>query len=205
MSSDDVRQPADELQPPATGAGPLLQRDYWAVIRECRCSPSQVMEMVASRFCELPPSAVVSFSRPDADGPQPVEVGEQFDIRIKLAGDARVRVIHTSPCSITLGTMLGHPEAGRITFGAYRNDAGDVIFHIRSRARSSSIWTYCGFLVGGDPMQTESWTVFVNNVAAVCGNGVEGEVHAETRAVPTDAWEPADDSMDGPTFVAIAD
>ena len=161
--------------------------------------------MVASRFCELPPSGVVSFSRPDVEGAPPVEVGECFDISITLAGDARVRVIHTSPFSITLGTLVGHPEAGRITFGSYRNDAGNVIFHIRSRARSSSIWTYCGFLVGGDPMQTESWTVFVNNVAAKCGDGVEGEVHAETRAIPSDEWEPADESMDGPTFVAIAD
>ena len=100
---------------------------------------------------------------------------------------------------------MGHPEAGRITFGSYRNDAGDVIFHIRSRARSSSIFTYVGFLVGGDPMQTESWTVFVNNVAVACGTGVEGEVHAETRVVPKEEWEPADESMDAPTFVALAD
>lgn len=205
MTPDDVMLPADELQSPVTGAGPLLQRDYWAVIRESRCRPSQVMEMVATRFCELPPADVVSFTRPDADGAKPVEVGECFDIRITLAGDARVRVIHTSPCSVTLGTLVGHPEAGRITFGSYRNDAGDVIFHIRSRARSSSIWTYCGFLVGGDPMQTESWTVFVNNVAAACGNGVAGEVQAETRVVPQDEWEPADQSMDGPTFSALAD
>jgi Domain of unknown function (DUF1990) len=205
MKSDHVLQPADELQSPATGSGPLLQRDYWAVIRECRCRPSEVMQMVASRFCELPPADVVAFSRPAADGQKPVEVGECIDIRIKLAGDARVRVIHTTPCSVTLGTLVGHPEAGRITFGSYRNDAGAVIFHIRSRARSSSIWTYCGFIVGGDPMQTESWTVFVNNVAAACGNGVDGEGHAETRAVPKDEWEPADESMDGPTFVALAD
>ena len=47
--------------------------------------------------------------------------------------------------SLTLGTLEGHPEAGRITFGAYRNDDGDVVFHIRSRARSSTLFNYVGF------------------------------------------------------------
>ena len=57
--------------------------------------------------------------------------------------------------------LTGHPEAGRITFGAYRTVDGDVVFHIRSRACSSSLFNYLGFLVGGDPMQTATWTDFV--------------------------------------------
>ena len=31
---------------------------------------------------------------------------------------------------ITLGTLEGHPEAGRITFGAYRNERGDVVGNV---------------------------------------------------------------------------
>jgi hypothetical protein len=114
-------------------------------------------------------------------------------------------VVHTCPCSITLATLEGHPEAGRITFGAYRDAHGRVVFHIRSRARSSSLFSYLGFLLGGNPMQTATWTDFVNNVATTCGNGVVGPVHATTRVLAPDEREPGDETMDCPTFVAEGD
>jgi hypothetical protein len=195
---------AAPLQPAAEGAGPLLQRDYWAVIRNARCRPSDVIAQVSSRFPEFAPEEVVAFERED-DAPRRLDVGDELAINIRLAGPARVRVVHTCPCSITLATLKGHPEAGRITFGAYRNDAGNVVFHIRSRARSSSFMTYLGFLIGGNPMQTEAWTAFVNAVALTCGAGVDGEVHAETTHLGPDAIEPGDDALDCPTFVAESD
>jgi hypothetical protein len=201
----NVEQPQPvELQPPATGAGPLLQRDYWAIIANCRCKPSEVMREVTTHFTELHAEDIVSFTRADA-GAGCLGVGDCLDIQIRMAGLARVQVMHTSPCSITLGTLRGHPEAGRITFGSYRSDTGAVIFHIRSRARSSSIWTYCGFLVGGDPMQTESWTTFITNIAGTCGDGVSGIVNAETRTLTSDEWVDGDHTLAEPTFVAQAD
>jgi hypothetical protein len=185
------------------GVGPFIQRDYWAVIAECTCTPSQLMEVVRRRFLELPPPSIVVFERCDGDGE--LELGDELDIRIRLAGNARVRVVHRDACSITLGTLVGHPEAGRITFGAYRNDDGQVLFHIRSRARASTRANYLGFLFGGDPMQTSTWTDFVANVALTCGAGVEGAVRADTRIIEPDQVEPADETMDGPTFIARAD
>ena len=202
MTSD--QSPAAELQSPASGAGPLLQRDYWALIRECRCKPSELMEKVTSHFTDFHAREIVTFTRANADAVC-LEVGDCLDIQIRMAGLARVQVLHTAPCSVTLGTLQGHPEAGRITFGSYRSDSGQVIFHIRSRARSSSIWTYWGFLIGGDPMQTESWTTFINNIAATCGDGVDGIVHADTRELRSDEWLPGDETMNEPTFVAVAD
>jgi hypothetical protein len=204
MATTSAQDARDELQPASTGVGPLMQRDYWAVIARSRCRPTQVMALVASRFPELPPPDVVVFER-DRDGDNSLDIGDELNIQIRLAGPARVRVVHTCPCSITFATLAGHPEAGRITFGSYRNADGDVIFHIRSRARSSSLFNYLGFLAGGDPMQTTTWTDFVNNVAVTCGNGVAGEVHAETHTIDADQVEPADDTMDAPTFVAEAD
>lgn len=116
-----------------------------------------------------------------------------------------MRVVHTCKCSITLATLKGHPEAGRITFGAYRAVDGNVVFQVRSRARSSSLITYLGFLVGGDPMQTTTWTDFINNVATTCGSGVVGSVKAETYALEPYDVEPGDQTMDCPTFVAEGD
>jgi hypothetical protein len=184
------------------GAGPLLQRDYWAVIDRCGCAPSELMERVASRFARFAPEELVVFER--ADGREaPLEPGDELRVRIRGAGTFRVRVLHRDRQSLTLATLPGHPEAGRITFGAYRNARGDVIFHIRSRARSGSRLMYLGFRTGGEPMQTNTWTDFVNAVALTMGQGVIGFIHAETRRMEH-ALEHADD-VRGPTFLARGD
>lgn len=191
------------LQPASRGVGPLYQRDYWAVIDRCRCRPSEIIALVAARFPEFPPVDTVTFRR--SDDRMPLDVGEELDIEIRMAGTCAVRVIHKDACSLTLGTLEGHPEAGRITFGAYRNDRDDVIFHIRSRARSKSLTHYLGFLSGGDPMQTTTWTDFVNSVALTCGEGVIGFVYADTRQLHAGSLDEGDEAMDRPTFLAQAD
>lgn len=195
---------ADTLMPASSGVGAFLQRDYWAVIAACRYKPSEVVALIAARFPEFAPPEIVVFER-TGDGDGCVDVGEIFDIQIRMAGPARVRVVHKAPCSLTLATLEGHPEAGRITFGAYRNDDGEVVFHIRSRARSSTLFNYLGFRSAGDPMQTNTWTDFVNNVAVTCGDGVIGAVRTDTRELSDEEAEPGDESMDCPTFIAEAD
>ncbi|WP_257458263.1 DUF1990 domain-containing protein [Archangium lipolyticum] len=184
------------------GAGPLLQRDYWAVIENCGCSPSEVMKLVASRFAEFAPEELVIFEREDG-GNAPLEPGDELRVRIRGAGTFHVRIIHRDRQSLTMATLPGHPEAGRITFGAYRNELGDVIFHIRSRARSGSRVMYLGFRTGGEAMQTNTWTDFVNTVALTVGEGVIGFIHAETTVMEK-AHESADD-VRGPTFLARGD
>jgi hypothetical protein len=114
-----------------------------------------------------------------------------------------VRVVHRDAQSLTLGTLAGHPEAGRITFGAYRNDYRDVVFHIRSRARSSTQLRYAGFLAGGESLQTLAWTDFVAAVAFTFGDGVIGAIHADTRRIPDEPDDPR--VACGPTFRAEGD
>jgi hypothetical protein len=97
--------------------------------------------------------------------------------------------------------VKGHPEAGRITFGAYRDDDGCVIFHIRSRARSESVLRRLGFVLLGEAMQTNTWTDFVSRVAALCGGDVAGGVHVETKAIDDED----DGSIDQPTYLARGD
>ncbi|HEX7119886.1 MAG TPA: DUF1990 family protein [Longimicrobiales bacterium] len=181
------------------GVGPLLQRDYWAVIEDCRLTPPEVIELVARRFPDFAPDELAAFRRLDGAA-RPLDVGDEMEVRIRMTGTFRVRVVHRDRNSLTIATLLGHPEAGRITFGAYRNDVGDVIFHIRSRARSGSTRYYAGFLAMGDAMQTETWAEFVNRVAATTGAGVLAFVHAETRKLPGDAEGP--EALRRPTFLA---
>lgn len=186
----------DELLPAARGAGPLLQRDYWAVLDGCRLTPAELMAYVKSHFCGLPPPSLVAFT---VDGE--LERDAELDIRIMPAQHCRVRVTHADAQSLTLGTLDGHPEAGRITFGAYRNPAGDVIFHIRSRARSSTTSRLLGFFAIGEAMQTNTWTDFINNTAAAVGARVRDAIRVDTREVGErpDDGEP----LDTPTFLAV--
>jgi hypothetical protein len=192
------------LQTADVGYGPLLQRDYWAVIRDCRLRPTRIMALVASRFAEFAPEEICRFARrPGARGP--LARSEELAIHIRGAGFCAVRVLHLDASSLTLATLPGHPEAGRITFGAYRNDRGEAVFHIRSRARASTARNYVGFLVVGEAMQTDTWVEFVNRVAATVGSGVRDVIHAETRAL--DERETAEDDANPtePTYRAAGD
>jgi hypothetical protein len=181
------------------GTGPLLQRDYWAIIENSPLSPAEVAERAAREFSTFAPPELVHFERVGgADGP--LADGDEFDVRIRMAGHCRVRVLHRNHNSFTLGTLRGHPEAGRITFGAYRNAAGDVIFHIRSRARSSSRTRLAGFLTAGEPMQTTTWTDFIDRLAHTVGTGVLGSIHAQTREIEDEADDL--ETICSPTFLA---
>lgn len=189
------------LKPPPEGVGPLLQRDYWAVIDRCKLSPSQVAALVARHFEAFSPEELVVFEREAKDHPV-LREGDELWVHIKGAGRFEVRVVHQDAQSLTLCTLDNHPEAGRITFGAYQNGRGDVIFHIRSRARSGSPFHLVGFLAGGEAMQTNTWTDFVNRVAVTAGEGVIGVIYSETKKIHD---EPEESVVDAPTFRAEGD
>jgi hypothetical protein len=184
------------------GAGPLLQRDYWGVIRECRLSPTEVADTVAREFGSFAPPDLVRFLREEGSDDE-IREGSELEVSIRMAGDCRVRAVHRDENSLTLATIEGHPEAGRITFGAYPNEAGDVVFHIRSRARSSSALKYAGFLTAGEAMQTTTWTDFIDRLANTVGEGVQGSIHAETQEIEDEPDIP--EAVCSPTFAAVGD
>lgn len=197
---EDADELLEGVTPAEEGAGPLYQRDYWAVIADCRYRPSELIRQVGERFEQFPPEELCRFARrcpPD----RPLQVGDELDIHIRMAGDTAVRVVHGDDCSLTLATLEGHPEAGRITFGAYRNDDGDVVFHIRSHARAGDRRKYLGFLAMGEAMQTNTWIDFISAVAVTAGKGVQGEIHSATREIEDEPPEAA--AL--PTFIAQAD
>jgi Domain of unknown function (DUF1990) len=178
------------------GKGPLLERDYWAVLEGTRLRPSEIVAEVKSHFHSFVPSDLAAFPGTE----RPLRLCDEISISIAGAGDCKVRVVHCDELSLTLATMVGHPEAGRITFGAYRNRDGHVVFHIRSRARSDSVLRLIGFFVAGEAMQTNTWATFVNRVGAMAGAHVRG-VHAQMRQLRDDE----DGPIDEPTYIARAD
>jgi len=197
--SENSEGPRGDLNPAAEGHGPLFQRDYWAVVRSCEMRPPELVEWVRRWFTSLPPREMATFR--SAGEPQKLlEVGDELDIWLPGAGKVGVRVVHRDANSVTMATLKGHPIAGRITFGAYPNDRDDVIFHIRSRSRSSTLFHHLGFVIAGEPMQTTTWTDFIDRLAHTVGSGVIGVIHEETSEV-AEPEEQADSPM-SPTFVA---
>lgn len=200
-SAQRVRGRDAAPQPSSAGSGPLLERDYWAVLREPRVGPRGLAGIVARHFEDFPPPALVRFERAPGAGEE-LEPGDELEVGIRGAGSFGVRVVHRDARSLTIATLEGHPEAGRITFGAYRHDRGGVVFHIRSRARAGSPARFAGFLFFGDPMQTNTWSDFINRLAVGVGDGVVGAIHAEKRGSDE---EPGDRALDRPTFLAEGD
>jgi uncharacterized RDD family membrane protein YckC len=189
---------ASDLRPATDGAGPLLQRDYWAVFADGPTTPSELMTYVKSNFCALPPAALVSFTAPDG-----VTLDAVLDIVITPGPRCGVRVVHEDAQSLTLATLMGHPEAGRITFGSYGNAAGEVIFHIRSRARSGTALQRVGFLAIGDAMQTNTWADVIRNTATSVNARIAGIIHADTQTVEETVED--EEPLRYPTFLAVGD
>jgi hypothetical protein len=201
MKSGNDREEGLEagLQPASQGVGPLQQRDYWGVIRGCRFGPALLMDYVRRHFAELPPAELADFHAA-ADG-APVELGDELEITLPGAGKVGVRVIHLTPHSFTVATLRGHPIAGRITFGAYPNPRGDVIFHIRSRARFATSLQRLGHYLAGEPMQSATWTDFIDRLAHTVGEGVIGTLHDQLSEVSPESER--EDHPLSPTFVSV--
>jgi len=188
----------------AAGAGPLLERDYSAAIEGASCTPEQIGAMLRERFEEFAPSETAVFRR-EGDPKAPLGVGDEMEIRIALRGRCKVRVVHVDARSLTLRTLKGHPEAGRITFGAGRDPEGRPTFRILSRTRASGLLNYLGYLFLGKQLQSRCWIRFIDRVALACGGKVAGRIRVRTRKVVDEAADRAESEgepgHDTPTFV----
>lgn len=183
MSGTSIASEFRDVIYAAAGAGPLLQRDYGAVIESGPCSPEDLARLLRERFVEFGPRETAAFERSGGSGP--LKVGDEMAIRIGGVMPCRVRVVQADDLVLTLRTLCGHPEAGRISFKAGRDDQGRLTFHIRSRARSGGLLHYLGFLVLGRTMQARCWIRFIGRLAETCGGRLSGPVRVRTSTVPT--------------------
>jgi hypothetical protein len=198
MSGVSVGSDECEVVHAASGSGPLLQREYSGVIEGTDISPEELAKLVRERFTELAPGETAAFERAEG-GRAPLKVGDELKIRIGGFMPCQVRVVHVDDVSLTLRTLEGHPEAGRVSFGAGLDDQGRLTFRIRSRARSGGLIHYLGFLMMGRAMQARCWIRFIGRAAEICGGRLAGPVRVSTSKV---AEEPADvGGPDLPTFI----
>jgi hypothetical protein len=203
MGSATVKR-EEELRPvqlAPEGVGPLLQRDFVAIIEGSPLTPEQAALKLR---CELPlyaPDALCTFKRSGNEG-DPLEIGDTMHVRLKGSGAAAVTVSHVDALSLTLRTMEGHIEAGRNTFGFYRDGEGRLVCRVRSRARVRDFPRMIAYWLGGRANQSAIWTYFLNRVAHACGGKVVGQVREGTEEVVDSRLDAGE--ADGPTFDAFS-
>lgn len=171
-----------DIQLATEGAGPLLQRDYVVVLDGSPCTPEAAVAKIRADFPSFSPEELARFTRP-VGAAGLLAVGDTMHVSILGVGDCGVKVTHLGPGSLTLRTLKGHPEAGRITFGAFRDEAGRLVCRIRSRARQRSRRLFAGYLMVGIHGQTRVWVTFLERLAAACEGRVLGEVLTSTDEV----------------------
>lgn len=200
MTEHEEHQNGKNVTFASDGWGPLIQRDYRVVIADSKLEPEELTLRVQTRFPEFSPPQTATFCRTERHEDEPLQVGEDMNIGIALKGGCQVRVVHTDDRSLTMRTIEGHPEAGRITFSADRDEDGHVIFTIRSRTRAADFLSYAGYFLIGKQMQARTWTRFLENVVRESGGTQVGSIEVCTRQVEEREADRSD--LDSPTIAA---
>ena len=188
---EDARKTREEQRPAqlaVEGTGPLLQRDYVGVIEGSRLSPEEVMLQVRAKFPSFSPKELADFTRPPGAA-GPLLPGETMHVFMPGAGHSGVVITEADERSLTIRTLKGHFEAGRITFGAEHDPAGRLVFRIRSRSTIQNLPRLLAYQLMGIHVQTRIWTTFVQRAAEVSGGRIVGEVAVATepsRETPAD-------------------
>jgi Domain of unknown function (DUF1990) len=126
----------DRLGRVEDGVGPMLHRSYRVLVEG---GSARARDLIAT-FADAPnrgaPADVAVFLKTRGRG-HPLQVGDEFVVRMPGPWDGPVRVIAAGPTSVRLATLRGHLEAGQIEFRARDLEDGLVELEIESWARAA--------------------------------------------------------------------
>jgi Domain of unknown function (DUF1990) len=171
------------LQPSRDGAGPLFRRCYAVRIEGSSMTPEQLIATIARNPNRAAPIEVAFFRKVHGDE-GPLQVGDEYTVRMPGPWDGPVRVVDRSPTSFRLATLRGHLEAGQIEFRA-RSEDGALRFEIESWARSGdrlSALLYDRVRLVKE-MQLHMWTHFCERIGRLAGGRIRGGIQIDTRRV----------------------
>jgi hypothetical protein len=174
----------DGVQAVEDGAGPLFHRRYRARIRESGVDPDALVARVAADPDCVAPSEFATFRRVDGET-KPMQVGDDYVVRMAGPWDGPVRVAMRRPDAFRLLTLEGHLEAGQIEFRA-RRDGDRLVFEIESWARSKDRLTDLLYdrLRMSKEVQLHMWTSTLENIVELSGGKLEGGLEIRTRKAP---------------------
>lgn len=172
----------DRLQFVGDGVGELLHRRYRTVIDGGDGTPESLMaQLRADPNCVVPDAAV--FQRRAGDGP--MQLRDEYAIRMPAPWDGPVRVIDLTPRSFRFATLCGHLEAGQIEFRADTLPDGALRFEIESWARPGDRLSHLLYnrLPLAKEVQLSVWARTCTAVAGLVGGTARDGVSVTTRVV----------------------
>lgn len=177
------------LQPEEAGVGARFHRRYEVDVEHTTKSPEELMACIGENIQAYVPDEIAVFEK-SKGAPDRLDVGDEFDIKIRSPWDGPVRVVAVEPTCFTLATLDGHMEAGQIRFeaAAHPTAAGALRFSIESWARSRDgavdfVYDELGL---AKKAQQAMWTFFCERVADDCGGQKMEEVRVLTEREATD-------------------
>ena len=184
-----------EIQTPADGAGTLFHRNYSARIRDAGLSAEELFDRFTSRLNQVAPRGFASFEKVHGEM-GPLELGDEFVVRMPGPWDGPVRVVDRTSTSFRLATLAGHLEAGQIEFRASQDEL--LEFEIESWARSGNRLSDLLYdrLRMSKEVQLYMWTSVLERVVKLSGGRLTGGIHIRTHRVEPD--ERSDQSLRDP-------
>ena len=181
---------SDAEQPASTGSGPWLERRYYIDVVRPHLTPVQLMARVQADLPSFSPELLADFTKDGGAPGESLRVGDEFSIKILGPWNGRVRVTSADAAGFEFITLEGHPEAGRIQFGAHwldgRPDALRFEIHSRARSRDGVVAFAYDTIGGGLLIQEATWVEFCRRAAAMCGGQALADVVVETVRQATD-------------------
>jgi len=142
---------------PMEGFGELWHKVYQLRLAGLALRPEAAAGTLHEHLGELWPPGNRLRVVGEGGGLVPGAVGH---IQLRLPGGAPlstgVRVLHRSPTSLTFVTLVGHMEAGWITFGAH-DGGGSTVVRVESLARTGDPFYEIGFRLFGHGQQEGFW------------------------------------------------
>jgi hypothetical protein len=171
----------ERVQGVEQGTGPLFRRTYSVSINGSAMGPEQLIALIAENPNRALPVEIAVFRKTRGDD-GPLQVGDEYLVRMPGPWDGPIRVVGRTPTSIRLATLRGHLEAGQIEFRAGDED-DNLRFEVESWARSGDRLSELLYdrvrLV--KEMQLHIWIHFCERVGRLTGGRVRGGVRVHTR------------------------
>lgn len=165
------------------GIGSGFHRVYSVSIAGASKTPEELTALLRDDINRASPAEVAVFRRV-TQGEGPLDVGDEYVVRMPGPWDGPVRVVDRTSTSFRLGTLRGHLEAGQIEFRAVTDREG-LRFEIESWARSGGRMSYLLYerLRLAKEMQFHMWTHFCERVAKLAGGRLHRGIDVTTRVL----------------------
>ena len=175
--------PLHDVLRPHEGEGAYLRRRYRVDVCDPELGALELMRRIREDPNRVVPGGLARFHR-EGDGEGPLDVGDEYVVRMPGPWDGPVRVVEATPTSFRLATLEGHLEAGQIAWSAEDRD-GVTRFEVQSWSRPGDRLSELAHhhLRVAKEVQLHMWTSVLEKVTKLAGGRMRSGVEIRTWVV----------------------